>query len=79
MRRIANAVAGAALTAGTLVTAPAAHAAQITHDTTVYTQPAQPSTPVTQPLDCVGSTGGKGCGPGWDWRDGWRGWSCYPC
>jgi hypothetical protein len=30
-------------------------------------------------LDCYGTTGGMGCGPGWTWRDGWRGWACYPC
>jgi hypothetical protein len=76
MCRTAKFLAGIALLAGTLVTAQTAHAAQITHDTTVYTQP---SGPVIQPLDCVGSTGGKGCGPGWDWRDGWRGYGCYPC
>jgi hypothetical protein len=30
-------------------------------------------------LDCQGTTGNMGCGPGWFWRDGWRGWACYPC
>jgi hypothetical protein len=30
-------------------------------------------------LDCHGTTGNMGCGPGWFWRDGWRGWACYPC
>lgn len=79
MHKIAKAVAGAALIAGSLATAQTAHAAQTTHDTTVYTQPAQPPPPVFAPLDCFGTTGGKGCGPGWFWRDGWRGWACYPC
>ena len=79
MRKVIKAVAGAALVAGTLVTAQTAHAAQATHDTTVYTQPAQPPTPLIQPLDCFGTTGGMGCGPGWVWGDGWRGWACYPC
>jgi len=32
-----------------------------------------------EPLDCVGGTGSMGCGAGWFWRDGWRGWACYPC
>ncbi len=76
MRGIAKFLAGAALVVGTLGTAPTTHAAQTTHDTTVYTQP---RVPAVQPLDCVGSTGAHGCGAGWDWRDGWRGYGCYPC
>jgi hypothetical protein len=76
MRRIAKFLAGAALLAGTLGTAPIAGAAQNTHDTTTYTQP---PVPVIQPLDCHGTTGDHGCGPGWFWRDGWHGWACYPC
>ena len=32
-----------------------------------------------QMLDCGGTTGAAGCGPGWFWRDGWRGRGCYPC
>lgn len=34
---------------------------------------------VMQLLDCGGTTGVAGCGPGWHWRDGWRGRGCYPC
>jgi hypothetical protein len=30
-------------------------------------------------LDCYGTTGDHGCGPGWFWRDGERGWACYAC
>jgi hypothetical protein len=37
-----------------------------------------PSAPV-QLFDCRGTTGDMGCGPGWFWRDGWRGFACYPC
>jgi len=45
---------------------------------------ATPSTPHNSPpiitaLDCYGTTGNMGCGPGFFWRDGWRGWACYPC
>jgi len=29
--------------------------------------------------DCAGTTGSMGCGPGWIWHDGWRGYGCYPC
>lgn len=76
MRRIAKFLAGAALVTSTLGAAPIADAAQTTHDTTVYPQSPEPA---IQPLDCVGTTGSHGCGPGWDWRDGWRGFSCYPC
>ncbi len=35
--------------------------------------------PTIQKLDCVGGTGIHGCGPGWIWHDGWRGWACYVC
>jgi hypothetical protein len=38
-----------------------------------------PAEPKVQGLDCQGTTGNMGCGPGWFWRDGWRGWACYPC
>jgi hypothetical protein len=48
-------------------------------DTNVYTQPAVPIGPKVQMFDCRGTTGDMGCGPGWFWRDGWRGWACYPC
>ncbi len=77
MRRIAIAVFAAALTTGSFLTAQTASAADVdTHTTPVYTQP---SLPTVQPLDCQGTTGSMGCGPGWFWRDGWRGWGCYPC
>ncbi|HZA10546.1 hypothetical protein [Mycobacterium sp.] len=76
MRRIVIAVAAAALMTGSFVSLQPANAAQTTHDTTVNT-PAP--VPVIHALDCFGSTGGHGCGPGWFWRDGWRGWGCYPC
>jgi hypothetical protein len=41
--------------------------------------PAGPPTPIMQRLDCSGTTGIHGCGPGWIWHDGWRGWACYVC
>ena len=44
----------------------------------VQPQPATP-VPVFTALDCEGWTGIHGCGPGWFWRDGWRGWACYVC
>ena len=28
---------------------------------------------------CGGYTGIHGCGPGWTWRYGRRGWACYRC
>jgi hypothetical protein len=78
MRRISMTAAAAALIMGSLVTTTAqtADAAATSHNTTTYTQT---PTPAVQPLDCVGTTGAHGCGPGWFWRDGWRGWGCYPC
>ncbi|HEV7851514.1 MAG TPA: hypothetical protein VGP27_09150 [Mycobacterium sp.] len=78
MRKIVMTVAGGAMLLGSLTTAQIAQAAQTsaTHDTIVYTQPAAPE---VHALDCRGGTGAMGCGPGWFWRDGWRGWACYPC
>ncbi len=77
MRTIMMAVAAGAMLLGTLTTAQVAQAAQTPHDSGVYTQPVAP--PQIEALDCHGTTGAMGCGPGWFWRDGWRGWACYPC
>jgi hypothetical protein len=79
MRKIPMTVAAVGVMFGALATvAPeqTAHARQTSHNTITYTQTTGPT---VQPLDCVGSTGRMGCGPGWFWRDGWRGWACYPC
>jgi hypothetical protein len=74
--RIAT-LAAAALTMGSLTIAPHAQAAQNPYYPTV---PVNPGTPAQiQLLDCNGSTGEHGCGPGWFWRDGGHGWACYPC
>jgi hypothetical protein len=77
MRRILIAVIAPALTASSFLNAQTAGAADVTpKPTPAYSQP---MTPPVKPLDCVGTTGRFGCGPGWFWRDGWRGWGCYPC
>jgi len=76
MRKISMAAAAGFVLFGAVLTAQPAHAAQTSQDTIVYTQPARPS---VQALDCQGTTGRMGCGPGWFWRDGWRGYACYPC
>lgn len=77
MRKIAIAVLAGALTTGSFLTAQTAEATDVTpRPTPVYTQSLIPT---VKPLDCVGGTGRFGCGPGWFWRDGWRGWGCYPC
>ncbi|MFM9034291.1 MAG: hypothetical protein ACKOQ4_08385 [Mycobacterium sp.] len=76
MRRITMAIAAVGVIAGSLAGAHTAGAAATDNN-----PPVQPGTPVpvTTALNCVGFTGFEGCGPGWFWRDGWRGWSCYPC
>jgi hypothetical protein len=79
MRKFATVLVMAAAMAGSVLTAQTASAAQTNPDPHVYIQPAVPKTPGVQMLDCVGGTGGRGCGPGWFWRDGWRGWACYQC
>ena len=71
-------LAAAALMAVSFATSTAAtsNAAQVERaDTT----PDRPSASSVELLDCRGSTGPYGCGPGWFWRDGWRGLACYPC
>lgn len=79
MRRIAMAFAAAGVIAGSLAGAQTATAASVDNNT--VTTPARPTTPVPviTALDCAGGTGWAGCGPGWIWRDGWRGFACYVC
>lgn len=80
MRTFVMSGAVAAMLLGALGSAGIANAGQATlptpPDPVVQTQPKDPS---AQLLDCYGTTGSMGCGPGWFWRDGWRGWACYPC
>ena len=81
MRKIATTVSVTALIVGSLLGAPVAGAAQVDPDVTVEVTvaPPAPQRPAVQLLDCFGTTGWTGCGPGWFWRDGWRGFACYPC
>jgi hypothetical protein len=72
MRKAAMTVAAAAFTIGMLASATGTPTAQADQTT-----PAP--TPTVQLIDCHGTTGDHGCGPGWYWRDGDRGWACYPC
>jgi hypothetical protein len=78
MRKFGMTVAAAAMTLGALTTSPLAQAAQVAPTPPRPVVQTQPSAPI-QLLDCWGTTGSMGCGPGWTWRDGWRGWACYPC
>jgi len=57
MRKFTMTVAGVAMLFGSLITAQVAQAAQPSHDTVVYTQPA---TPKVQAFDCQGTTGNMG-------------------
>lgn len=78
MRRIARAIAAAGIIAGSLAGAQTANAAAV--DVTVPPPaPTSDGAPIISALDCIGGTGIYGCGPGWVWRDGWRGWACYVC
>ena len=72
MRTITTTLAAAALTLASF-TAGTAHAA-----TNTVPSPS-PTPPSIQMLACNGTTGSEGCGPGWYWRNGERGWACYPC
>jgi len=79
MRKIGIALAIIAIMSGSAATAQTAYAAQSSHDTNSYTELAVPVGPKVQMFDCRGGTGAMGCGAGFFWRDGWRGWGCYPC
>lgn len=69
MPKVAMTVAAAGLLLGALTATPTAKA-----------DPMPPTpTPIIQQADCHGTTGDHGCGPGWFWRNGDRGWACYPC
>lgn len=80
MRRIAMAIATAGIIAGSLAGAQTASAASTNDINNVPSPaPAPMPVPVIKALDCAGTTGWAGCGPGWIWRDGWRGFACYVC
>lgn len=80
MKRLVITGAATAIMFGSLTSAGVGNAAQSTlpapRDQVVQVQPPKP---LIQLLDCGGTTGAMGCGPGWVWGDGWRGWACYPC
>lgn len=79
MRRIAMAIATAGFIAGSLTGLPTAGAAS-TNNITPAPAPVQPfPAPAIAALDCGFTTGWAGCGPGWIWRNGWRGPACYVC
>ena len=82
MRSMALIFAAAAVTTGAIAGGQGLLAAQL-HDETTVQQPAVVDAPASrqpvQMFDCYGTTGGMGCGPGWVWRDGWKGWACYVC
>jgi hypothetical protein len=73
--KIVVTVAAAALLTGSFGTVATAQAAQSSHDTTTYSTYSPTPPAIVQPLDCHGTTGAYGCGPGWVW-DGNR---CVPC
>lgn len=63
-----------------LVVAGLSFAGGLTVPAVASADPWQPNPgPTVQPLDCQGTTGVHGCGPGWYWRNGSNGWACYPC
>ncbi|AQT80028.1 hypothetical protein B1R94_13255 [Mycolicibacterium litorale] len=75
MRKIVLGIAAAGMIAGSLAGAQTASAAATNNATPSGPQ----NSPIITALDCQGGTGNMGCGAGFFWRDGWRGWGCYPC
>lgn len=76
--RMRSLAVGVMLAGGALLSAPAANAGQVI-DTPRIPSPAPSPVPGVQMFDCQGSTGDRGCGAGFFWRDGWHGFGCYPC
>lgn len=73
-------IAGGLVSAALLGFAPGAGAAQVTPNIAPSPAPVTVSGPPSiQLFDCSGTTGVRGCGGGWHWRDGWYGFGCYPC
>jgi len=79
MRRITMAIAASGVILGSLAGAGAANAASVNNTNTAPVAPHTTPVPVIAALGCFGGVGLDGCGPGWIFRDGWRGFSCYPC
>lgn len=79
MHPLTRTAAAGLMLAGFLSTTATAHAAApVSGDP--GTPPGFPGrTGTVHMLDCAGTTGARGCGPGWIWHDGWRGYGCYPC
>jgi hypothetical protein len=71
----------AALVLGALTTTGCAPTLRIPESApgTASYSPRGSTPPTVQLLDCEGTTGWHGCGPGWFWRDGWHGLGCYRC
>lgn len=78
MGRFGMTIAALTFAAGTVTMAPGAQAAEVTPLQPRPVPTIVPSTPI-QLMDCDGGTGRFGCGPGFIWHDGWRGYACYPC
>ena len=78
MTRRTIAAAAGALVLGSWVTVGCAPVPRVSQSQSDIVSSSQ-SADAAQPLDCQGATGWHGCGPGWFWRNGWRGLGCYPC
>lgn len=79
MSRGRGLAAGFLLAGGVILSAPAAHAAQVVNVPPVPVPVPVSTAPTLHMFDCQGTTGDRGCGAGFFWRDGWRGFGCYPC
>lgn len=65
--------------AATLAFLQTVQAGQASHDVKVDPPENSTTSLPAEPLDCVGTTGAMGCGPGWYYRNGWQGFRCYQC
>jgi hypothetical protein len=77
MKKLTMTLTAAALALGTLAVTASAQT-QLLGAASLHAQ-IQNATPIITHIACNGTTGVFGCGPGWYWRNGRRGWACYRC
>jgi hypothetical protein len=77
MKKLTITLTAAALALGTLAVTASAQTQRL-GAASLHAQ-IQNFTPIITQIACNGTTGVHGCGPGWFWRYGGRGWACYRC
>jgi len=80
MKKLTIALAAGALVLGSVMTIPLLARAEIpAPGASSFHDALKNSSPIVHEIACAGYTGIYGCGPGWQWGHGKRGWRCYRC